>query len=141
MSRKSDGREEPVQEPVSTAIESPTANMDDLRTITEYGHDNASDAKEGMNESYSQPDSEMAELATDSRDGKLSEIQPTNLQVPIPQLSSGLVTFAYKRALLNRIKAPKLKEGNIYDLSRYTPTFVHDTLMLPGSLANLIGKV
>ncbi|KJX98315.1 hypothetical protein TI39_contig418g00009 [Zymoseptoria brevis] len=63
-----------------------------------------------------------------------------HLQVAIPTSSPGLTTFAYQRALRNRIEASKLLEDNIYDLTRYTPTFIHDALMLPGSLAGLLSK-
>ncbi|KXT15857.1 hypothetical protein AC579_10411 [Pseudocercospora musae] len=60
--------------------------------------------------------------------------------IPIPISSTGLTTLAYERALRNRIPAAKLARRGVYDLEAYKPTFVHDILMLPGSLANLIGK-
>ena len=63
------------------------------------------------------------------------------LQVPIPTLSTGITTFAYQRALRNRIRSGKLARGGDYDTRVFTPTFVHDCLMLPGSLANVLGKV
>ena len=61
--------------------------------------------------------------------------------IPIPVFSTGLTTLAYERALRNRIPAAKLARRGVYDIEAYKPTFVHDIMMLPGSLANLIGKV
>ena len=63
------------------------------------------------------------------------------LKVSIPLSSSGLTTFAYQRALRNRIRDHKLARGGEYDIHAFTPTFLHDCLMLPGSLANVLGKV
>lgn len=62
-------------------------------------------------------------------------------QVPIPTFSNGLTTFAYQRALRNRIADSKLLRFGEYDMRKYTPTFIHDCLMLPGSLANVLCKV
>lgn len=62
-------------------------------------------------------------------------------QVGIPSFSNGLTTFAYQQALRNRISEAKLLRHAEYDMQKYTPTFIHDCLMLPGSLANLLGKV
>lgn len=62
-------------------------------------------------------------------------------QVGIPTFSNGLTTFAYSQALRNRITESKLRKGGEYDVDNYTPTFVHDCLMLPGTLANLLDKV
>ena len=58
-----------------------------------------------------------------------------------PDVSRRPITFAYQRALANRIRSPYLEPGEKYDINAYTPTFIHDTLMLPGSLANLLNKV
>ena len=63
------------------------------------------------------------------------------LPVPVPVISTGITTFAYQRALQNRIRHSKLARHGDYDTSAFTPTFVHDCLMLPGSLANVLGKV
>ena len=63
------------------------------------------------------------------------------LQVPIPTFSTGLTTFAYQRALRNRVRNHKLERHGEYNIRKFTPTFVHDCLMLPGSLANVLGKV
>lgn len=63
------------------------------------------------------------------------------LQVGIPTFSNGLTTFAYQQVLRNRISETKLQKHAEYDTEKYTPTFIHDCLMLPGSLANLLEKV
>lgn len=118
-----------------------TTTMEDLQSTKEYGNDDASDAREAMKLDSSSVTRAMASINLDSEDPTLSACSAPKLQVPMPQLSNGLVTFAYHRALLNRIKESKLREGSSYDIKLFTPTFVHDTLMLPGSLANLIGKV
>jgi hypothetical protein len=60
--------------------------------------------------------------------------------MPTPA-SSGPTTFAYQRALLHRLPEHKLAPGSSCDIQAYTPTFIHDSLMLPGSLAHVIGKV
>lgn len=63
------------------------------------------------------------------------------IQVDIPKTPSGISTFEHERAMRNRIPRDKLDRNAIYDKHKYTPTFLHDCLVLPGSLANLIGKV
>ena len=65
----------------------------------------------------------------------------SSFRVPIPITSNGLVTFAYQRALRNRIKDIKLASDGEYDMHRYTPTFIQDCLMLPGTLASALEKV
>ena len=74
-------------------------------------------------------------------DGGHSTDEEDFLQIPMPILSTGLVTFAYQRALRNRIRYDKLAKTGEYDRRTYPPTFIHDCLMLPGSLANVLGKV
>lgn len=59
----------------------------------------------------------------------------------VPTSSIGLTTFGYQRALKTRVNHDKLLQNGALDTHLYTPTFVHDILMLPGSLAQLIGKV
>ena len=70
-----------------------------------------------------------------------NDMEDVFLSVPIPTYSTGITTFAYQRVLRNRIKSGKLARGSDYDTRAFTPTFVHDCLMLPGSLANVLGKV
>ena len=59
----------------------------------------------------------------------------------IPTFTTGLTTFAYERALQNRVLDEKLQPRGDFDVQTFTPTFIHDCLMLPGSLANLLHKV
>lgn len=61
--------------------------------------------------------------------------------LPFPTSSPGPVTHAHQVAMANRIELADLEPGGIFDPALYTPVFLHDTLMLPGSLANLLGKV
>lgn len=61
--------------------------------------------------------------------------------LPLPTSSPGYLTYAQQQAMANRIPYDLLVPGGELDPSRYTPVFLHDTLMLPGSLATLIGKV
>lgn len=63
-------------------------------------------------------------------------------QFEISVTGAPVTTFGHQRALLNRMPASRLAPGAKYDASTYKPTFVHDTLALPGSLAQLLlGKV
>ncbi|PPJ49713.1 hypothetical protein CBER1_02897 [Cercospora berteroae] len=59
-------------------------------------------------------------------------------QFEISVTGAQVTTFGHQRALLNRIPASRLALGAKYDASTYKPTFVHDTLALPGSLAQLL---
>ncbi|CZT23477.1 uncharacterized protein RCC_09191 [Ramularia collo-cygni] len=119
-------------------------HMSDPETIAQYGQDNTSDARESLDLIF--PHLTHEESVPSTQHESSSNIIPSEIKqspaipIPIPQLSKGLVTFAYQRALLNRIKARDLQQGGKYDLNKYTPVFLHDILMLPGSLANLIGK-
>lgn len=58
-----------------------------------------------------------------------------------PGLASCNGTYTYHQALQHRIVFDRLQPGSDLDPDVYTPVFLHDTLMLPGSLAQLIGKV
>lgn len=61
--------------------------------------------------------------------------------LPLPTSSPGYLTYAQQQAMANRVPYDLLVPGGELDPSVYTPVFLHDTLMLPGSLATLIGKV
>lgn len=64
------------------------------------------------------------------------------LQASIPShAANNLAPFAYQRALRNRIRDDELSRGCKYDVKAYTPMFVHDCLMVPGSLASARRKV
>lgn len=55
--------------------------------------------------------------------------------------ANDLAPFAYQRALRNRIQDDELSKGRKYDIKAYMPMFVHDCLMMPGSMSNIRGKV
>ncbi|KAK3721542.1 hypothetical protein LTR37_003098 [Vermiconidia calcicola] len=83
---------------------------------------------------------EMNEQHSRSNTNTRSTGEERYFQASMPTTSLGLTTFAYQRALRNRIKHAKLTKHGEYDVHKYTPTFIHDCLMLPGSLANVLGK-
>ena len=61
--------------------------------------------------------------------------------LPMPTFSPGCLTHAHQTAMANRISHDLILPGGDLDPALYTPVFLHDTLMLPGSLATVIGKV
>lgn len=61
--------------------------------------------------------------------------------LPLPTFSIGYVTHSHQQAMANRIPHDQLLPGGGLDPAIYTPVFLHDTLVLPGSLASLLGKV
>jgi hypothetical protein len=61
--------------------------------------------------------------------------------LPLPTSTPGYVTHAHQQAMAHRLTYDKLLPGGAFDLALYTPVFLHDTLMLPGSLASVLGKV
>ncbi|TKA52885.1 hypothetical protein B0A55_12440 [Friedmanniomyces simplex] len=82
----------------------------------------------------------METLTGNDEDNGLEEIEEY-LQICMPFSSPGVTTFAYQQALQNRIPDGKLRANGEYDARWYKPTFIHDCLMLPGSSANLLGKI
>nr|POF13641.1 hypothetical protein CFP56_02664 [Quercus suber] len=53
-----------------------------------------------------------------------------------------VIPWAYQDVLQNRIHTYDLGSGAKYDIAVYSPIFIYDCLMLPGSLANILdGKV
>ncbi|KAK4505304.1 hypothetical protein PRZ48_003267 [Zasmidium cellare] len=66
---------------------------------------------------------------------------PEPLDVDMPTEAKSITTIAYQQALKNRLIEQLLSDGERFDANAYTPTFLHDILMLPGSLANLLDKV
>jgi hypothetical protein len=65
----------------------------------------------------------------------------TTTLLPLPTSSPGHLTYAHQQAMANRIIYDQILPGAHFDPAVYTPVFLHDTLMLPGSLATVIGKV
>ncbi len=78
-------------------------------------------------------------VTTEDEDG--NDFLQVRMPVKPNPTIKGTTTFMYESALRNRIKYPKLGRGQDYDTRAFTPTFIHDCLMLPGSLATVIGKV
>lgn len=84
---------------------------------------------------------EMGQTTSDRTHPVFENKNHQYFQIGIPTFSNGLTTFAYQQVLRNRIPESKLRKHAEYDVESYTPTFIHDCLMLPGSLANLLEKV
>ena len=61
--------------------------------------------------------------------------------LPLPTSSPDHLTHSHQQAMANRIIYDQILPGARFDPAVYTPVFLHDTLMLPGSLATVIGKV
>ena len=91
-----------------------------------------------FHELFSMPDA--SETSTGGDSDESDESLPSVVHVEMPTIASGLTPFGYSRALSNRISEHMISEGGSYDLLKYKPTFIHDVFMLPGSLANLLGK-
>ena len=70
-----------------------------------------------------------------------SEDEDDFLDVEMPYSSTGPTVFGYQQALENRIGAYRLEPNSELDMNKYTPTFVHDSLMFPGTLSSLTNKV
>ncbi|KAM3423034.1 hypothetical protein BST61_g504 [Cercospora zeina] len=90
-----------------------------------------------------QEDSQHTERTTQVAEEKKKCTDPSQLtlsDIPIAVTGPRVTTFGYQRALLNRLPASILTLGAKYDASTYKPTFVHDTLTLPGALAQLLRK-
>ncbi|KAK5129823.1 hypothetical protein LTR08_002800 [Meristemomyces frigidus] len=105
-----------------------------------FGHDDAADTKLAFRP---QPTTNVVEKVTAwvGDDGEQPrECEDESFHVPVPVSSDGPTTFSYQLALRNRLPNAKLVRHGDYDTSNYKPTFVHDCMMLPGSLANLISK-
>ncbi|CAK4034021.1 Hypothetical predicted protein [Lecanosticta acicola] len=62
------------------------------------------------------------------------------LHVQLSTVSTGMCTQAYQQALANRIHQRLITDKGKYNTNEYPPVIVHDIMMLPGSLAALIGK-
>lgn len=116
---------------------------DDIATMNiPFGHDNAADIRLPFEPSLILAATKLestSEIANDEIETSVDE--DDYIQVAIPWVSDGLTPYAYQLALQNRIKNDKLTRHGEYDMGAYKPTFIHDCLMLPGSLASFLGKV
>lgn len=91
----------------------------------------------------------LSPLTSDSSSGSQDSdtFHPVKIHIdiqahlPLPASSPGYLTYTQQQAMANRVPYDLLVPGGDLDPYRYTPVFLHDTLMLPGSLATLIGKV
>ncbi|EMC97766.1 hypothetical protein BAUCODRAFT_31761 [Baudoinia panamericana UAMH 10762] len=102
------------------------------------GHDNAADVKSHYSLARVRQFDKI-DIPSSSGHGECTSGEHYT-QVAIPTFTTGITTFAYQLALQNRIKDATLREGGEYDTHKFTPTFIHDCLMLPGSLAGLLRK-
>lgn len=111
------------------------------QSVNPQGQDNACDPRPTFQAllSLRQPEEELTTF--EETGSQLTDEEEPFLPVSIPDFSLGYVTFGYERALRNRILETKISRHGKYDMRAYSPTFVHDCLMLPGSLANVLGKV
>lgn len=123
------------------------------------GHDNASDAQGGYQQFHSNPS--LLSLPTTLLSGLTVKSGQTSTSVAESEVSSSIATdrpltspkipstpspcavtpFSYQQALLNRLPGQILESGGKLDADLYTPLLVHDCMMMPGSLATLLGKV
>lgn len=119
-----------------------TDATDTTEQSSPYGYDDAA----GLEAAFPEVTQTINKLASraisdDEQIPEQIENHERLLSIPVPTETRGLVPFAYQRALLNRIRSSRLTRREVCDIDAYKPTFVHDILMLPGSLANLLGKV
>ena len=142
-----------------------------IRYTESYGHDNAADSPSTRSSSSSHSSSRQSHvtenltqschehqskaehdssgvseawLATSAcgHGSANDEHHDCHIKTPVYLPScSGVGTQAYFQALGNRFVFDRLEPGGDLDPEVYTPVFLHDALMLPGSLAQLIGKV
>lgn len=68
-------------------------------------------------------------------------LQESTSLLPLPKSFPSCLTYAHQQAMANRVTYDQLLPGSAFNPAMYTPVFLHDTLMLPGSLAALLGKV
>ena len=113
----------------------------EIRTPIRLGHDEAYDYISDFQRPLSLDLPGRSKPMPETDDNRSIDTDNEFLQVHMPTFSTGLTTFAYQRALRNRIRSDRITRHGEYDLQIYTATFFHDCLMLPGSLATVLGKV
>ena len=103
-----------------------------LRTVESFLHE-VPLTEEGL---------DMLEFSIPFRSRLEDYIGPPFLPVSIPTgPANNLAPFSYQRVLRNRVRDNDLNTGRKYDIRAYTPMFVYDCLMLPGTLAMIREKV
>lgn len=132
----------------------------DMASNVSQGHDNASDARIEYRTWHSNPsllsapttllsgttaNTQSADTAT-VEDSSTASSETEGLAYGFPPAPktrhpAGFTTFAYQHASNNRLPGSDFEVDGKLDTKKYTPCFIHDCMMLPGSLANLLGKV
>ncbi|KAK5167666.1 uncharacterized protein LTR77_007365 [Saxophila tyrrhenica] len=116
-------------------------NSERNRTTDEDGYDSTVDAPRN--------DSVTTNTMTCLQNIENNGVYPTDtseddshhfLPIPIPSHPTSPTTVHHESVLKKRIIYSKLAPGAEYDTRSYTPTFIHDCLMLPGTLATVTGK-
>lgn len=113
-----------------------------VRAAIPVGWDDALSREHEIQLGFEALEKEMHRLQQSVKDTiDQSDHEISFLDVPIPTApTNNMTTFAHQKALRNRIKDSKFARNAEYDMRAFTPTFIHDCLMLPGSLANVLGK-
>ncbi|KAK3069498.1 hypothetical protein LTR53_012117 [Teratosphaeriaceae sp. CCFEE 6253] len=127
-------------------VDAEAAREDEDRLDTPIGQDDASDTRLEHIPWAAPPTATESQTSIQADLENGADTPPDDsdddfLDVPMPlEAPSSVTTFAYQLALRNRIKEGQLKRHGEYDMRSYKPVFVHDCLMLPGSLASLLSK-
>jgi hypothetical protein len=158
LDRYTDHQEAPVQDSPRSSSPSDTSQDHDHEHTADVQSEPPSDppdhvsegsGSEHMNWYPTSPPNSVAGRSGSSSDEEAdtdvnttAETLPeTTSLLPLPKSSPCLLTHAHQQAMANRIIYDQILPGGELDPSLYTPVFLHDTLMLPGSLATVIGKV
>ncbi|KAI6801757.1 hypothetical protein KC361_g1593 [Hortaea werneckii] len=113
----------------------------DKQTVNiSLGHDNAADVYVAFGP-LRQLRTMPIETPPPSTDPSISDKDEKYVQVDMPTWSKATVTQAYQCALLNRIKVGNISFHGEWSTSKYKPVFIHDCIMQPRSLAQLLGKM
>ena len=113
----------------------------DKQTVNiSLGHDNAADVYVAFGP-LRQLDRMAVQTPPPSLDLSTSDKEDKYVQVDMPTWTKATVTQAYQTALLNRVKIGNISFHGEWSTSKYKPMFIHDCIMQPGSLAQLLGKV
>ncbi|KAI7233028.1 hypothetical protein KC330_g5580 [Hortaea werneckii] len=113
----------------------------DKQTVNiSLGHDNAADVYVAFG-----PLRQLGRMAVQipppSVDLSTSDKEDKYVQVDMPTWTKATVTQAYQTALLNRVKIGNISFHGEWSTGKYKPVFIHDCIMQPGSLAQLLEKM
>ncbi|KAI7164595.1 hypothetical protein KC349_g585 [Hortaea werneckii] len=113
----------------------------DKQTVNiSLGHDNAADVYVAFGP-LRQLDRMAVQTPPPSLDLSTSDKEDKYVQVDMPTWTKATVTQAYQTALLNRVKIGNISFHGEWSMSKYKPVFIHDCIMQPGSLAQLLEKM